>query len=141
MTNQRELVRRFTVGEYSFDMKINRQLALDAFKVNKKFWHLITSNADKGLDVEKSMADIDTFAKLLEQNDEMDELRPAFCEYILPRMTELAGETVDTNAFFEYCEENGVLDEVYSKILEFAMLGFSVGRSEQKKPKVKVTLE
>lgn len=132
----RELVKKMYVGDYTFDIKTNRQIVLDAFKKYPKFWEII-NNAQK-LDV-NNIDDIGVFENLLDANDEMEKDKPAFCEYLLPIMIKLAGENIDVNEFWSYCKENEVEDIVYDKILEFSMLGFTNDKGE-KKPKVKVNL-
>lgn len=140
MTNQRQLIRKLTVGDYSFDIQINRQLVLDAFKRHPQLWKIISEGVKEG-DAEVKIDDIDEFSKLLDKNDAMESEIPAFCEDLLPRMVALAGGELNSSEFFAYCDNNGVLEEVNAKLLEFAMLGFSAGRSEKKTPKLKVTLE
>lgn len=140
MANQRQLIRKLTVGDYSFDIQINRQLVLDAFKRHQKLWKIISESAKDG-DTEVKIDDIDEFSKLLDKNDAMESEIPAFCEDLLPKMVALAGGDINASEFFAYCDDNGVLEEVNAKLLEFAMLGFSVGRSEKKAPKLTVKLE
>ena len=140
MATQRQLIRKLTVGDYSFDIQINRQLVLDAFKRHQKLWKIISESAKEG-DAEVKIDDIDEFSKLLDKNDAMESKIPAFCEDWLRRMGALAGGELNSSEFFAYWDDNGVLEEVNAKLLEFAMLGFSAGRSEKKTPKLKVTLE
>lgn len=138
MDKQRELIRTLNVGKYSFDIKVNRQMALDAFKHNEKFWNVIANLSKRGVDVE-NIGDIDKVAEILEENDILDSEKPKFVEFILPKMIEASGADVDYNEFIDYCKEQEVDDIVNDKIVEFAMLGFTEGKSV-KTPKVKVVL-
>ena len=75
----------------------------------------------------------------MEENDALEELIPAFVRYILPKMVEAAESELDCDEFLDYCERMDCDDEFNAAIFDFAMLGFTDGRSV-KKPKVKVSL-
>lgn len=138
----RTLKKACSVGEYTFDVAINRQIVLDAFVKFPKLWKLITKagkNKDAIADPDKIIGDIDALARLLEENDALEELIPAFVRYILPKMVEAAESELDCDEFLDYCERMDCDDEFNAAIFDFAMLGFTDGRSV-KKPKVKVSL-
>lgn len=138
----RTLKKACSVGEYTFDVAINRQIVLDAFVKFPKLWELITKagkNKDAIADPDKIIGDIDALARLLEDNDALEELIPAFVRYILPKMVDAAESELDCDEFLDYCERMDCDDEFNAAIFDFAMLGFTDGRSV-KKPKVKVSL-
>lgn len=141
MEEKRELVKRIVIEgtKYDFDVIVNRQIVLDAFKKNKKFWEVLTKVSKEGYS-DGFVDDIDKFAKLVEENDIIEQEKPKFVECILPKMVELAGSNVDALEFLDFCKENEVEDTIYDKIVEFAMLGFTGGKSV-KKPKLKVMFE
>lgn len=136
MERQRQLDKECIVGEYAFKIAVNRQMVLDAFKHTPELWNTINKISKSGVSSE-DINDIETLATIMADNDIVDREKPKFVSYILPRMVELAEENIDCEEFIAYCEENAVDDIVYDNILEFAMLGFTEGRSA-KKPKVAV---
>lgn len=139
MERQRELIRTLNVGKYSFDIKVNRQIALDAFKKYPNFWKAIAAISKNGIS-ETDIEDVNTVSELLENNDIIADEKPDFAKYVLQKMVEAADANVDTNEFISYCIDNDVEDVVFEKIVEFALMGFTGGKGA-KKPKVKVTLE
>lgn len=139
MEHLRKLVKRCTVGEYSFDVAINRQIVLDGFKEYPTLWKMMndtSKNSGGNIDTD----DISVLGELMNANDAMEDEVEKFIVFILPKMIEEAGEQVDCDAFLEYCRENDVDDEFVRAMFDFAMLGFTGGRSE-KKPKVKMSLK
>lgn len=137
MENLRTLVKRCTVGEYSFDVAINRQIVLDGFKEYPALWKLMNDTSKAG---KADTNDITVLAELMNENDLLEDEIAKFVPFILPKMVEAAGEQLDCDAFYEYCRVNEVDDEFNRAMYEFAMLGFTGGRSE-KKPKVKMSLK
>lgn len=138
-----ELLRKNTkhcsVGEYDFDIAINRQITLDGLKKFPKLWKAMMKGAKVSPNVE-NMEDITAIADLLEMNDILEEELPKFTVYVLPKMVELAGgEPFDYDKFREYLVENEVDGDFDQKIYEFAMLGFTGDKSE-KKAKVAMSL-
>jgi len=139
---KRTLKKACSVGEYTFDVAINRQIVLDAFVKFPELWKLITKagkDKDAIANPDKIIDDIDALARLMGENDALEELIPAFVRYILPKMVEVAESELDCDEFLDYCERMECDDEFNSAIFDFAMLGFTDGKSE-KKPKVKVSL-
>ena len=129
METLRKNTKHCSVGEYDFDVAINRQIVLDGFKQFPSLWRVVARNSKYGGNVD-ALEDISALTDLLEANDIIEEVTPKYVAYVLPKMLELAGENVD----------NEVDDEFNGTIFQFAMLGFIADRSE-KRAKVKMSLE
>lgn len=139
METLRKNTKHVSVGDYEFDIAINRQIVLDGFKRFPNLWAVITKSSKYQLDVEK-MEDISALADLLDANDIIEETMPQFVEYVFPKMVALANTDLDCDKFLSYIDENGVSDQFDQAIFEFAMLGFTGDKSE-KKAKVKFSLK
>lgn len=139
METLRKNTKHCSVGEYDFDVAINRQIVLDGFKQFPNLWKVVARNSKYSGSVE-ALEDISAFTDLVEANDIIEEVTPKYVAYVLPKMLELAGEKVDLDAFYKYIVDNEVDDEFNDAIFQFAMLGFTADRSE-KKAKVKMSLK
>ena len=139
METLRKNTKHCSVGEYDFDVAINRQIVLDGFKQFPNLWKVVARNSKYSGNVD-ALEDISAFTDLLEANDIIEEVTPKYVAYVLPKMLELAGEKVDLDAFYKYIVDNEVDDEFNDAIFQFAMLGFTDDRSE-KKAKVKMSLK
>lgn len=139
METLRKNTKHCSVGEYDFDVAINRQIVLDGFKQFPNLWKVVARNSKYGVNAD-SLEDISALSDLLEANDIIEEVTPKYVAYVLPKMLELAGEKVDLDAFYKYIVDNEVDDEFNDAIFQFAMLGFTADRSE-KKAKVKMSLK
>lgn len=139
METLRKNTKHCSVGEYDFDVAINRQIVLDGFKQFPNLWKVVARNSKYSVNVE-ALEDISAFTDLVEANDIIEEVTPKYVAYVLPKMLELAGEKVDLDAFYKYIVDNEVDDEFNDAIFQFAMLGFTADRSE-KKAKVKMSLK
>ena len=137
METLRKNTKHCSVGEYDFDVAINRQIVLDGFKQFPSLWKVVARKYSGNVD---ALEDISAFTDLLEANDIIEEVTPKYVAYVLPKMLELAGEKVDLDAFYKYIVDNEVDDEFNDAIFQFAMLGFTDDRSE-KKAKVKMSLK
>lgn len=135
----RELIKRCSVGKYSFDIVVNRDIARKGFEKNPKLFKILMNKAKasaNGIDED----DVETILQFIELNDAMATDMPKFVADVLPEMIKAAGEEVDAQEFLAYCEKNDVDDIVNQEIYSFALLGFTEGRSV-KKPKVNVAFE
>lgn len=139
METLRKNTKHCSVGEYDFDVAINRQIVLDGFKQFPRLWKVVARNSKYSVNVD-ALEDISAFTDLLEANDIIEEVTPKYVAYVLPKMLELAGEKVDLDAFYKYIVDNEVDDEFNDAIFQFAMLGFTADRSE-KRAKVKMSLK
>lgn len=139
METLRKNTKHCSVGEYDFDVAINRQIVLDGFKQFPNLWKVVARNSKYSGNVD-ALEDISAFTDLLEANDIIEEVTPKYVAYVLPKMLELAGEKIDLDAFHKYIVDNEVDDEFNDAIFQFAMLGFTADRSE-KKAKVKMSLK
>lgn len=139
METLRKNTKHCSVGEYDFDVAINRQIVLDGFKQFPILWKVVARNSKYSVNVD-ALEDISAFTDLLEANDIIEEVTPKYVAYVLPKMLELAGEKVDLDAFHKYIVDNEVDDEFNDAIFQFAMLGFTADRSE-KRAKVKMSLK
>lgn len=139
METLRKNTKHCSVGEYDFDVAINRQIVLDGFKQFPNLWKVVARNSKYSGNVD-ALEDISAFTDLLEANDIIEEVTPKYVAYVLPKMLELAGEKIDLDAFHKYIVDNDVDDEFNDAIFQFAMLGFTADRSE-KRAKVKMSLK
>ena len=139
METLRKNTKHCSVGEYDFDVAINRQIVLDGFKQFPNLWTVVARNSKYSGNVD-ALEDISAFTDLLEANDIIEEVTPKYVAYVLPKMLELAGEKIDLDAFYKYIVDNEVDDEFNYAIFQFAMLGFTDDRSE-KRAKVKMSLK
>lgn len=139
METLRKNTKHCSVGEYDFDVAINRQIVLDGFKQFPNLWKVVARNSKYSGNVD-ALEDISAFTDLLEANDIIEEVTPKYVAYVLPKMLELAGEKIDLDAFHKYIVDNEVDDEFNDAIFQFAMLGFTADRSE-KRAKVKMSLK
>lgn len=139
METLRKNTKHCSVGEYDFDVAINRQIVLDGFKQFPILWKVVARNSKYSVNVD-ALEDISAFTDLLEANDIIEEVTPKYVAYVLPKMLELAGEKIDLDAFHKYIVDNEVDDEFNDAIFQFAMLGFTADRSE-KRAKVKMSLK
>ena len=139
METLRKNTKHVSVGDYEFDIAINRQIILDGFKSFPELWTVITKSAKYKLDVDK-IEDISALEDLFDANDIIEYTMPQFVGYVFPKMVELAGTELDCDKFLAYIKENGVSGEFNQAIFEFAMLGFTGDKSEEK-AKVKFSLK
>lgn len=139
METLRKNTKHCSVGEYDFDVAINRQIVLDGFKQFPSLWKVVVRNSKYGGNVD-ALEDISAFTDLMDANDIIEEVTPKYVAYVLPKMLELAGEKIDLDAFHKYIVDNEVDDEFNDAIFQFAMLGFTADRSE-KRAKVKMSLK
>lgn len=136
----RELIRECSVGKYTFDILVNRNIVLEAFKKHPKLWKILMEQTKKGKRNVEDLDDVETILELLDLNDTVTEEIPAFVADILPDMIKAAGSDIDAKKFLEYCVENEVDDIVNNEIYQFALMGFTEGKSA-KNPKVKVAFK
>lgn len=136
----RELIRACNVGKYSFDILVNRNIVLEAFKKHPVLWKALMDQNKKGRRKLEDLEDVETMIEFLEMNDALAEEIRAFVADILPDMIKAADSDVDAKEFLEYCVENEVDDIVNDEIYQFALLGFIEGKSA-KNPKVKVSFK
>lgn len=138
MGKSTEFRKHCTVGEYSFDLCVNRDVVLDTLRVNEKFWTAMNkATKDKKGVEDVDLDDINEVIKIMAINDEMEEETPAVVSYILPKMLALADDETNPDELIKYCEENEVDDLFFEEVIKFMMLGFTKGKAE-KKPKVNV---
>lgn len=127
MSRQRQLITKVNVGEYSFDIAINRDILCSAFEKNEELWDMvIATNQDKKAQIRAAF--------------NIEKYVPKFIKDILPEMIKEANSDVNAEEFLEYCNENGVMKNVTAEIYRFALMGFTDGESKQssQKPKVQV---
>lgn len=139
MGKERQLITEVNVGKYKFDIKVTRQIVYEAFKKHEELWDVMMKMSGSDI-VDGKVGKLDDFMNVLDTNDVITEDKPKFIRCILPKMIEEAGAAVNSDEFLDYCEENDVIDVVENEIFNFAMMGFTGGRSVQaaNKPKVKV---
>lgn len=143
----RELRTRITVGEYSFEMKITRDILQNALSKSDGIWNYMKKQQDASdVDVDKLSAK--EFVEVAMEQEKFYEDLDVFIADILPKMIEAAYEDKESefkgtvDEFLDYCDENGVLDDVELKIFQFTMLGFTNGRGNMTAtPKLKVVMD
>lgn len=73
-----------SVGEYDFDVAINRQIVLDGFKQFPNLWKVVARNSKYSGNVD-ALEDISAFTDLVEANDIIEEVTPKYVAYVLPK--------------------------------------------------------
>lgn len=132
------LKKHCVVGKYEFDICVDRNMVLNAYKNNEKYWLLqnkVVKNSSKFENTEN--LNIDNVKFLADLQDELFAEIPKVVRYILPEMVDKAESTLDVDEFLKYCEEQNVEQLFYEGIIEFLNLGFTNGKIV-KEPKVEV---
>lgn len=142
----RELRTTITVGEYSFDMKITRDILQNALSKSEGVWAYMQKQQEAE-NVDASKLSAKEFVQVAMEQEKFYEDLDDFIADILPKMIEAAYEDKESefkgtvDEFLDYCDDNGVLDDVELKIFQFAMLGFTGGRGNTTtEPKLKVIM-
>lgn len=135
MQTLRKNTKHCSVGEYEFDVAINREIMRKGFKKCPTLWRM-TAQAQQN---KADFSDVDKFLDLLDEAEKVNEELPIYVATVLPDMLELAGEKLDSAEIIKYCIKNQVDDQFYAKIYEFTLMGFTDGKSV-KNPKVTVSL-
>ena len=143
----RELRTRLTVGEYSFEIKITRDILQKALENSAGIWDYMQKQQGAD-DVDVSKLSAKEFVEVAMEQEKFYEDLDDFIVDILPKMVDAAYEDRDSEfkgtveEFLDYCDDNGVLDDVEFKIFQFAMLGFTGGRGNSTtSPKLKVVID
>lgn len=160
MIIERKLVKHFTIGELSFDLAINRKMAIDGFKAYPQYWELINkSDTLKKAINDKGEVKTDNLnvAEMIEVTSQLEEYSYEIATYLLPKMLEYAETNGNSDKqeyadkIIEYCNEYECLldyvdedtDETVkgfiSLAMEFVLQGFTSG-GEKKKSKVKIVM-
>lgn len=144
MTRQRALIKRLKVGDYDFDICINRTIAYNAFKSHDKIWKGLNKVTDEVVDGEVKKDALSDLERMNEQIDLYDDIVD-FITDTLPAMIKAAddGADIDVDAFIEYCDDNGVLMDMCNAVMSFIIEGFTSGKVHltAEKPKLQVSLK
>lgn len=155
VANADKLTKHFSFGEMEFDVAINRDMAVRAYKQVPQLFNAIlkTGNLYK-----KNLEDLslDEYLALENINKQRTECYPILVEYILVEMLEFAETDLKdfkdyslyANAIIDYCKENDIYEDYYlendegeyeeeqgicSLLGDFVALGFTQGNTQMKK--------
>lgn len=133
------LTKRITVGDYSFDISTDRDIAVKAFQEFPDFAKYVFTKANL---TEKQLLESAIDNKELDKLLNIQEQEKDLVLYAFPYMYAKAN-SVSQDGFIEefltFIEGNGVMDVFVEKVFEFLMLGFS--QKEKATPKVKFELK
>lgn len=130
--------KKIEVGDYKFNVSVNREIAL---KVSEEFPEFITKildNSNKNNDI-SSIIKENRLRELFDINDYINENLSKVIKFSLPLLLQEAGEKLNSDKIISYIIENEV-DEIFNaKIWEFILSVFTKG-GQDKKPKVKFVM-
>lgn len=129
------LKKRITVGDYSFEIGTNRDIAVRAMEEYPDFALYVFSQQGAELVFEDALKNkqLSKYFEILKQEKDI-------ILYAFPLMYEEAnGKKLDfEKEFYAFLEDNNAMDVFVSKVFEFLMLGFT---QKENKPKVKLELK
>lgn len=131
------LEKRVELGEMTFRIATDRNIAIKSFEAFPDVIEYIIQSQYQGKpdqDVFLNAIKNKELSKLFEMNDKLSEL----VKYVLPLMLEKAKDNTDAQLIINYANENEVLEEFNSAIVEFLFMGFMQG--ELGKPKIKFSM-
>jgi len=131
-------IKKVEVGDYKFNISVNREIAL---KVSEEFPEFITKildNSNKNNDIATVIKE-NRLRELFDINDFINENLSKVVKFALPLLLAEAGEKLDSNKIISYIIDNEV-DEVFNiRVWEFILSVFTKG-GQDKKPKVKFVM-
>jgi len=129
------LKKRITVGDYSFEIGTNRDIAVKAMEEYPDFAVYVFSQQGAEVSFEDALKNkqLSKYLDILKQEKDI-------ILYAFPLMYEEAnGKKLDfKKEFYAFLEDNNAMDVFVSKVFEFLMLGFT---QKENKPKVKLELK
>lgn len=134
------LTKKVELGEMSFKVGIDRDIACDAFQ---EFPDLIEYLMSKKADI-VAKDDDDFFFKALKQKQlkeimGIEDKVTDLVGYALPLMLKKAKDNSDAEEIMEYARDNGVLKIFTKGMVDFIFEGFSLG--ELGTPKIKFSMK
>ena len=130
------LTKRITVGDYSFDISADRDIAVKAFQEFPDFAKYVFTKANL---TEKQLLESAIDNKELDKLLNIQEQERSLVFYAFPFMVAKANGSIDIDEFYKFLEDNSVTDVFVEKVFEFLMLGFF--QKEKATPKVKFELK
>ena len=138
------ITKTVTVGEYTFDVSVDRNIVCDAFEKYPDLMEFLFKNANVNGENEVVVNAIrnKNLAMLLDSTDQIKEL----VFYALPKMLKKADDFRGTDnasrvdELVKYIEDNEVDTEFSTAMFEFICLGFTPDTNERK-PKVKFQMK
>lgn len=127
------LEKKVTLGEKSFKVRINRDIAVKSFEEYPDILeYFIKQNDIKSKLKNGKQNDTDTFITMLKNKQlsalfDTNERIAELVKFALPIMIGEANDDADANEIIEYASENGVIETFNAAMVEFIMQGFTIG--------------
>lgn len=160
-----KMTKNFKIGEYSFTIGLNREMAVKYFKKQPKYFDCVKKISElSNIPTEFNEYSMEQFLDRIDLMAKMEEYSEEIVRYALPEMlnfgmndyTQAYGEFAEK--IINYCNENDVLyNEVYEQpngektivkgfftlVMEFISMGFTHGKGapKNKKPKIEIEME
>lgn len=131
------LKKHISVGEYEFDVGINRELVADAFEAFPDLIEiLLTNSGGNETDMILKAVKEKKLHQMLDANAQIEE----FVKFCFPKMLEMVGDDSSPDEIIAYIYENEA-DEIFnSEMFKFICSGFTPDTAERK-PKVKFKMK
>jgi len=135
-----DLRKHIECGEYSFDVAIDRDIAVKSFEEFPKLSEYVfttardnarNNNAKKQDEIDILVSNIRN--KKMNELYEQEESLKQCVKFAFPLMLKKAGSELDANTIIDYIYENGVADEFNAGIYEMILLGFTQREVVKKK--------
>lgn len=131
----KELIKKVEIGEYNFDIKINRDIALTVAEKEPEFFEKLFSNSNR--DTKINFKNVGKLRELFEMNDFISINSARIVNVALPLM--LVNEKLNAKEIIKYVSDNDA-DEIFNNaMVEFILMGFTNNELD-KKPKVKFVI-
>lgn len=131
----KELIKKVEIGEYNFDIKINRDIALTVAEKEPEFFEKLFSNSNR--DTKINFKNVGKLRELFEMNDFISINSARIVNVALPLM--LINEKLNAKEIIKYVSDNDA-DEIFNNaMVEFILMGFTNNELD-KKPKVKFVM-
>lgn len=115
------LVNECIIGKYTFNIAINRKLAIDILEKYPDYWEMLQEVQSR--QDEKGLSDFKTVIAGLKVMEKRNEV----AEYALPLMLKLAKDNTKAGEIIKYSKEVKAIDALLNKISEFLLVGFTKG--------------
>lgn len=132
------LEKRVELGDKKFRIATDRNIAIKSFEAYPDvIEYIMKSQYDTKADDQEVFLNAiknGELGKLCQMNEKLADL----VKFVLPLMLSKANETLDAKSIIDYAEENEVIEEFNSAIVEFLFMGFTQGGLG--KPKIKFSM-
>lgn len=134
------LKKHISVGEYEFDVAVDRNITVDVFEHFPDLMEYLLNNQDSqdGNQIVINAIKGKTLGKLLDSTEQIKDLVKYAFPFLLAKANKEMADKADE--IIDYIYENEVEEEFSNALFEFICLGFTNDTNE-KKPKVKFVMK